>query len=105
MTEMAGAVCTSDSTKIPDKAATIFYILVHSSTEGMSLYQALRSHNLAVRIAPAPRGQVACCGMSIMVKPCHMPAVQSILQEDSSLTYDRVVEVEDLRDSHRDAYC
>lgn len=96
---------TPPAAKAYKTAKTAFYILVNSSTEGMALYQALRARELSVRIAPAPRGQVACCGMSIMVEPSLMPAVRVALEEDPRLSYDRVVEVEDLRDPNRDAYC
>ena len=86
-------------------AKSAFYVLVNSSTEGLALYRALRGRGLAVRIAPAPHGVVACCGMSLAIDPAEMPAVREALDADPALRYDRVVEVVDAIDPHRDAYC
>lgn len=86
-------------------AKTVFYVLVSSSTEGLSLYRALREAGCRARIAPAPRGETTCCGMSIMVEPIDMPAVLAALDADPSLSYDRVVELENRIDPRRDAYC
>ena len=86
-------------------AKTLFYVLVNSSTEGLVLYHALHGRGLAVRIAPAPHGVVSCCGMSLAVDPDEMPAVRDALDADPTLRYDRVVEVANAIDPHRDAYC
>ncbi|MDO4289813.1 MAG: DUF3343 domain-containing protein [Eggerthellaceae bacterium] len=84
---------------------TVFYILVNSSTEGMALYTRLREAACRVRVAPAPRGEQACCGMSILVAPGDMPAVRAALAADRSLIYDRIVELPNTINPHRDKYC
>lgn len=86
-------------------AKTVFYVLVNSSTEGLALFRALRERSCKVRIAPAPRGHTACCGMSLLVEPADMPAVRSELAADPTLAYDRIIEIENTIDPHRDAFC
>ena len=86
-------------------ADTVFYVLVHSSTEGLALFRGLRERGCRVRIAPAPRGHTACCGMSVMVDPADMPAVRAALDGDPALAYDRVIELANTIDPLRDAYC
>lgn len=71
----------------------------------MALYRALREHGCRVRVAPVPRGVTACCGTSVMVEPEDMPAVQAVLDADSSLAYERVVKLEGAIDPQRDVFC
>ncbi len=86
-------------------AKAAYYLLVNTSTEGMALYRALREHGCRVRVAPVPRGVTACCGTSVMVEPEDMPAVQAVLDADSSLAYERVVKLEGAIDPQRDVFC
>lgn len=86
-------------------ANTVFYVLVNSSTEGMALYTRLRDAGCHVRVAPAPRGAQACCGMSIMVRPEDMPEVCRALDADPSMVFDRVIERKNTINPHRDKYC
>lgn len=88
-----------------DRSKTVFYVLVDSSTEGFSLYTHLRQQGCQVRIAPAPRGHTACCGMSIMADASDIPDVRAALDADPSLRYDRIIELENPIDPHRDVYC
>ena len=71
----------------------------------MALYRALREHGCRVRVAPVPRDVTACCGTSVMVEPEDMPAVQAVLDADSSLAYERVVKLEGAIDPQRDVFC
>ena len=71
----------------------------------MALYRALREHGCRVRVAPVPRGVTACCGTSVMVGPEDMPAVQAVLDADSSLASERVVKLEGAIDPQRDVFC
>ena len=86
-------------------AATAFYILVNSTTEGMALYQALRARACKVRISPAPRGVQVCCGASLLVEPQDMPAVRAALQEPDVPGYVDIVELPNQINPHRDVYC
>ncbi len=86
-------------------AGTVFYVLVNNATEGMALYTYLRAAGCVARIAPAPRGETTCCGMSILVRPDAMPSVRAALGADDAPPYDRVVELENRIDPTRDAYC
>ncbi len=91
---------------VEEKASdTIFYVLVNNATEGMALYTFLRDAGCMVRIAPAPRGGTTCCGMSLRVCVPDMPAVYEALERDGAPGYDRVVELVDDIDPHRDIYC
>ncbi len=84
---------------------TVFYVLVNNATEGMALYTFLRDVGCMVRIAPAPRGETTCCGMSLRVVPADMSAVYEALDYDDAPGYDRVVEIIDDIDPNRDIYC
>ncbi len=84
---------------------TVFYVLVYSATEGMGLYSYLRDRDCDVRIAPAPRGETACCGMALRITPENMPSVHAALDDESAPSYDRVVELIDDIDPSRDVYC
>ncbi len=84
---------------------TVFYVLVNNATEGMALYTYLRDAGCMVRIAPAPRGETTCCGMSLRVLPKDMPVVHEVLDCDDAPGYDRVVEVIDDINPNRDVYC
>ena len=88
-----------------EAADTVFYVLVNSSTEGMALFMRLREAGCKVRVAPAPRGATTCCGMSILVNPEDMPDVRAALAANPVLTYDRVVELPNEINPHRDRYC
>lgn len=86
-------------------ANTVFYVLVNSSTEGMALFLRLRQLGCKVRVAPAPRGHTACCGMSILVNAEDMPPVREALDADPSLDYDRIIELENQINPRRDVFC
>lgn len=86
-------------------ARTLFYVLVNSTTEGMSLYARLREAGCKVRVAPAPRGATTCCGVSLAVEPQDIDAVRAALDADPSLAFDRIVELENAVDPSRDVYC
>ncbi len=84
---------------------TVFYVLVHSATEGMALYTYLRDEGCEVRIAPAPRGETTCCGMALRVWPRDMPPVREALDGEDAPSYDRMVELTNDIDPTRDVYC
>ncbi len=83
----------------------VFYILVNSATEGMALYTGLKERGCKARIAPSPRQETTCCGVSIMVESEDIDAVRAALSTDEKLTYDRIVELELDIDPNRDRYC
>ncbi len=84
---------------------TVFYVLVRNATEGMALYDFLRSAGCRARIAPAPRGETTCCGMALRVAACDIAAVRCALAAEDAPGFDRVVELADDIDPHRDVYC
>ena len=86
-------------------AGTVHYVLVNSATEGMELYRHLKACGARARIAPVPRGLTACCGTSLLVEPDDIDAVRSALAVEGAPTYDRIVELENRIDPHRDRYC
>ena len=93
------------ASETPNAPDTVFYLLVNSSTEGMALFTRLREAGCAVRVAPAPRGATTCCGMSVLVNPEDMPAVRAALEANPTWEYDRVVELVNDINPHRDRYC
>ncbi|MCD8200237.1 MAG: DUF3343 domain-containing protein [Coriobacteriaceae bacterium] len=84
---------------------TVFYILVKSATDGMALFEFLKKQGCRTRIAPVPRGLTACCGMSLLVTPEDMAQVREHLDAPESPGYERIVEMENRIDPHRDRYC
>lgn len=86
-------------------AKTVFYVLVDGATEGMRLYEALCGRGCRVRVAPAPRGVTACCGVSLRVEADAIEAVRAALADPAMPPYDRVVELEDTVDPRRDRFC
>lgn len=80
------------------------YVLVESHTQGLALYQELKRAGLGVRIAPAPRGVAACCGMSLLADAGAEDAVRRAVEE-GGLAHDRIVEVETDINPHRDRFC
>lgn len=85
-----------------DKA---YYVLVNSTNEGWALYNALREQGCACRISPTPRGLQACCGMSILVKPQDLPAVEKALALPGMPSHEGIVELDNQINPNRDVYC
>ncbi len=83
----------------------VFYILVKSATDGMALFEFLKDRGCRTRIAPVPRGLTACCGMSLLVTQEDMEQVRACIDEPESPGYERIVEMENHIDPHRDRYC
>lgn len=83
---------------------TDYYILFHNHTEGMALYQYLRSHGERARICPVPRTVSACCGMSLLVLEEDIAAVRRRV-EDSGIAIAGIAELPRDIDPRRDRYC
>ena len=81
-----------------------YYILFHNHTEGMALYQYLRSHGANARICPVPRSVSACCGMSLLVLEEDIAAVRRRV-EDSGISIAGIAELPRDIDPRRDRYC
>ena len=90
----------------PDATSNVqWYALVDSATEGFAAYQALRAAGFDVRIAPAPRGVQACCGMSIAFgDPAEVEAARYVAAE-RGLAITEFVQVAGSRDARRDRFC
>lgn len=86
-------------------ADTSFYVLVESATTGMALYEYVRAQGCKARIAPVPRGLTACCGMSLLVNPADIDCVKKALVLPKAPPHERVVELENQINPHRDQYC
>ena len=84
--------------------ATDYYILFHNHTEGMALYQYLRSHGAKARICPVPRAASACCGMSLLVLKEDIAAVRQCVA-DSGIAIAGIAELPRDIDPRRDRYC
>lgn len=85
-------------------AGDAYYVLVRNHTEGFDLHGRLRRRGLDVRIAPAPHGLQACCGMSILVRPADKEAVCAAIAEEG-VPIEDVVKVAGAIDPARDRYC
>ena len=81
-----------------------YYILFHNHTEGMALYQYIRSHGAQARICPVPRSVSACCGMSLLVLEEDIAAVRRRV-EDSGIAIAGIAELPRDIDPRRDRYC
>lgn len=100
---IAEATEASDVTK-PDEAGS-WYALVDSATEGFAAYQCLRACGFNVRVAPAPRGVQACCGMSVLVCDAReVGAVRKAVRREG-LAVTEFVLVAGTCDARRDRFC
>ena len=90
----------------PDAASNAqWYALVDSATEGFAAYQTLRGAGFDVRIAPAPRGVQACCGMSVAFgDPTEVDAARGFAAE-RGLAIAKFVQAVGVRDARRDRFC
>jgi len=63
-----------------------YYILFENYTQGLALYDLLKSKGLPARIAPTPRaiqGELS-CGMSLLVQPEDIEAVRKCVEENNA---------------------
>ena len=81
-----------------------YYILFHNHTEGMALYQYIRSHGAKARICPVPRSASACCGMSLLVLEEDIAAVRQCVAY-SGISIAGIAELPRDINPHRDRYC
>ena len=81
-----------------------YYILFQNHTDGMALYQYIRSHGANARICPVPRTASACCGMSLLVLEEDIEAVRRCVAESGITILDIVGLPRDIN-PHRDRYC
>lgn len=86
------------------EAVVDYYVLFHSHTDGLLLYQASREQGISVRISPAPRQVSACCGMSLLVEAEALAAVKQCIEEHE-VCIDRIVPLPRQIDPTRDRYC
>jgi hypothetical protein len=81
-----------------------YYVLFHNHTEGLELYQYVRSRGISVKISPTPRVASVCCGMSLLVGADAIAEVRQCI-EASQAAYDRIVALPRQIDPHRDKFC
>ena len=80
------------------------YILVKSHTDGMALFEFLRSHDFDARVAPSPREAKSECGMSVLCN-CEQIDDAITLAKDNNLKFIKKMEVEQTFDVNRHKYC
>lgn len=83
---------------------TDYYILVHSHTTGMALYEFIRKRSIRARISPAPRAASSCCGMSILVEEPELEAVKECVNL-SGIEIDKIVPLPRQIDPLRNKFC
>lgn len=81
-----------------------YYVLFHNHTEGLELYQYVRSQGIEVQISPTPRLASVCCGISLLVRPSAIEAVRQCLKE-SRISYERIVCLPRQIQPARDRFC
>ena len=86
-------------------AQNIFYMLFSSSTEAMRAYTELHDAGCRVRISPAPRLDKVCCGTALRISQQDIEGVRTVLNERPDITYDRIIETEDITNTRRDRFC
>lgn len=82
----------------------LHYILFHGHTEAMAAYQALRRQGISAQIAPTPRQFSSGCGVSVLIRPEALEAVQQLIAVQG-LEVDRIEECEDSINKKRDRFC
>ena len=68
-------------TKAQDEHDVKYYILFDNYTHGFALQAILKEEGVSCRIAPAPRaiqGDLT-CGMSLLIEPVDLPAVEEVI--------------------------
>jgi hypothetical protein len=87
-----------------EPAAIDSYVLFHSHTSGMALYEYIRKKGIRVRISPAPRSFTAECGMSLLVEASELEAVKACV-EQSGIEIDQIISIPRQINPRRDKYC
>lgn len=85
--------------------AVAYYILVRNHSEGFELRSRLREENIDVRIAPAPHGVQACCGMSLVLTDEQETERARLFIEEHDLPIEGIVKVENAFDPDRGRFC
>lgn len=104
MSESHGHASDGASKAGSSTAKSAWYVLVRSHTEGFELYNRMKADGIPARIAPAPHGLQACCGMSLMLDEEHVEDARRFIEE-ASFPIERIVEVDNAIDPKRDRYC
>lgn len=81
-----------------------YYVLFHSHTDGLELYDILKTEGLHPRISPVPPAATACCGMSLLIDASEVDEVERIVKERQCLI-DRIIELDNQIDANRDRFC
>jgi hypothetical protein len=83
---------------------TDYYVLFHSHTSGLALYDFIRKRGIRVKISPAPRAATSCCGMSLLVMEPELKAVEESITL-SGIEIDRIVPLPRQLDPMRGKFC
>ena len=86
-------------------AQNVFYMLFSTSTQAMKAFTELRSAGCRTRIAPAPRLDNVCCGTALLITQEDIEEVRATLSKRPDIAYDRIIETEDITNTHRDQFC
>lgn len=81
------------------------YILVRNHSEGFELLAKLKGEGIRARIAPAPHGVRACCGMSLVLADREQAGRVRSFLEDVKFPVEGIVEVENAFDPNRGRFC
>lgn len=85
--------------------ASASYILVRNHSEGFELLSILKKEGIRARIAPAPHGARACCGMSLVLNDrAEADRARSVVEE-AGFPIEGIVEVENAFDPDRGRFC
>ncbi len=85
---------------------TRYYILFANYEHGMALHDLLDEHNIANRIAPAPRciqGELS-CGVSLVLEKEEIDKARQCIEEHHAEYYD-IVPLAGQMKAKRDKYC
>ena len=83
-----------------------YYILFDNYTHGFAMQAVLKEASIRNRIAPAPRaiqGDLT-CGMSLLIEPEDLPAVEKVIAEKHP-TYHAIRPLAGQINPRRDRYC
>lgn len=85
--------------------ATAHFILVRNHTEGFELLALLKGRGIEAKVAPAPYGARACCGMSLAIADSIQAELARATLEETGFPVDGIVEVDNAFDPNRGRFC
>lgn len=85
-------------------ALTACYVLFDGYTDALALFTALKQAGVGARVSPTPRQARSECGSALLVDCADRKRIEALASEQS-LSFQRIVELEQQIDATRDRFC